>query len=400
MAGRVAPLHSGARKKRSGRAEPVTAIATANIAAPAAGPSKLLGLEIIRFLCAMTVLIWHYHHFAMIGDGSAMLRPHEPLDALLWPFYQFGLYGVQIFWCISGFIFYWKYADALAARRVEPKRFFWLRFSRLYPLHFVTLILVAALQPLYMAYAGQPFIFKDVSVTSFLLQLGLADQWTGPRTMSFNGPIWSVSAEIFVYVAFFLLVSSFGRSRWLILAAIGAGLASMWSEAYSTALICASYFFAGGAAAEWLASEHVRRRPRQAQALAVALIAACLAAMPLLDLAGSDNLMGTWLLAITPPLLFLAARDWPMLEQWQAPIQAAGNLTYSTYLIHFPMQLGVAIVVVGAEIALPLDKAWFLLAYLAASIVIGRITFVRFEAPMQAMIRAATLSPSRTRAEA
>ena len=400
MAGRVAPLHSGARKKSSGRTVYVTAIGTATISAPAAGTSKLLGLEIIRFACAMTVLIWHYHHFAMIGDSSALARPHQPLEYLLWPFYQFGKYGVQIFWCISGFIFYWKYADALAARRVEPRRFFWLRFSRLYPLHLVTLLIVAGLQPLYISLAGQPFIFKDVSVTSFLLHLGLADQWTGPRPMSFNGPIWSVSAEIFVYAAFFLLVSSFGKSRWLIGGAIGIGLASMWSEAYSTAVICASYFFAGGAAAELLASEKVRQHPVRAKAVAAAMIAACVVAAFFLDLAGSDNQMWTWVLVITPPLLFLAAQDWPALDRWQAPIQAAGNLTYSTYLIHFPMQLGVAIVALAAGITLPLAEAWFLLAYLTASIVIGRIVFVRFEAPMQDLIRTATLSTKGKRAAA
>ena len=89
---------------------------------------KLLGLEVIRFTCAMAVLVWHYHHFAMIGDGAAMTRPHAPLGTLLWPFYHFGLFGVQIFWCISGFIFYWKYADAIAERRIEPRTLFLAAF--------------------------------------------------------------------------------------------------------------------------------------------------------------------------------------------------------------------------------------------------------------------------------
>ena len=369
--------------------------------AKSGGASKLLGLELIRFTCAMMVLVWHYHHFAMVGDGSAMLRPHQPLEALLYPFYHFGLYGVQIFWAISGFIFYWKYADALAERRVEPKRFFWLRFSRLYPLHFMTLILVAALQPLYASLAGQPYVFGDNGVTRFILQLFLADQWAGSHAMSFNGPIWSVSAEVFVYVGFFMLVRAFGKSPWLIVGAVAAGLTSLWSGAISPALVCGAYFFAGGAAAQWLASERVRERPRQARAIALALIAACVALAPILDLGGEDgDPLATWLMAITPPILFLAAQEWRALDRWQAPIQAAGNLTYSTYLVHFPMQLILAIVAVAGGIALPVGEAWFLLAYLVAVIVIGRIVFLRFEAPMQAIIRAATLSPKGERAAA
>ena len=349
----------------------------------------------------MMVLVWHYHHFAMVGDGSAMLGPHKPLETLVYPFYHFGLYGVQIFWAISGFIFYWKYADALAERRVEPKRFFWLRFSRLYPLHFVTLLLVAALQPLYVSFAGQPYVYSDNGVTSFILQLFLADQWAGSHAMSFNGPIWSVSAEVFVYVAFFMLVRAFGKSPWLIAGAVAAGITSLWSGAISPALVCGAYFFAGGAAAQLLGSKRVREQPKQARAIALGLIAACVAAAPFLDLGGQDgDPLATWLMASTPPLLFLAAQDWRGLERWQAPIQAAGNLTYSTYLIHFPLQLIVAIVAVAGGIALPVGEAWFLLAYLAAVIVIGRIVFLRFEAPMQTMIRAATLAPSGTRAAA
>lgn len=367
----------------------------------AGSPSKLLGLELIRFTCAMAVLVWHYHHFALIGDGSAMLRPREPLEILLYPFYHFGLFGVQIFWAISGFIFYWKYADALAERRVEPKRFFWLRFSRLYPLHFVTLIIVAALQPLYASLAGQPYVFGDNGITRFFLQLFLADQWAGPSAMSFNGPIWSVSAEIFVYVGFFLLVRSFGKSPWLIAGAVAAGLLSLWSGAISPALICGAYFFAGGAAAQALGSSVARERPVPVRGVALALIMACIAAAPFLDLGASDDRrLATWLMIITPPILFLAARDWPLLDRWQSPIQAAGNMTYSTYLVHFPMQLAVAIVVVAAGITLPLSEAWFLLAYLAAVIVVGRVVFLRFEAPVQNLIRAATLSPKGARAAA
>ncbi len=378
----------------------MTTIATTQNASTS-GASKLLGLELVRFACAMMVLIWHYHHFAMVGDGSAMLRPHEPLEWLLYPFYHFGLFGVQVFWAISGFIFYWKYADALAERRVKPKRFFWLRFSRLYPLHFVTLIIVAALQPLYVSLAGQPYVFGDNNVSRFILQLFLADQWAGSHAMSFNGPIWSVSAEVFVYVGFFLLVRSFGKSPWLITGAVGAGLLSLWSGAISPALICGAYFFAGGAAAQVLGSNFVRERPMQARAMALALVIACVAAAPFLNLgAEDDDPLATWLMVITPPILFLAAQDWRALDRWQAPIQAAGNMTYSTYLVHFPMQLAVAIVVVASGITLPVGETWFLLAYLAAVIVAGRIVFLRFEAPMQATIRAATLTPKGERAAA
>ena len=358
--------------------------------------SKLLGLELVRFACALVVLIWHYHHFAMVGDASGMDGPHRPLAVLLWPFYDFGLFGVQLFWCISGFIFHWKYADALAARRLEPAKFAWLRFSRLYPLHIVTLLIVAALQPVYAALTGRSFVFAVNDAISFALHLLLADQWGGPRDMSFNGPIWSVSAEVMVYAAFFVLLRAFGRSPWLIAGAVLAGLASMWSTAISPAVICGAYFFAGGAAAQFLDGKHAAL----VRLVAVAMLVGGAAVAPFLNLGNPETpRLATWLLFTGPPLLLLAAHDWKCLDRFAGAIRAAGNLTYSTYLIHFPLQLGVAVMAVASGTTLPVGEPWFLLAYLAVTLWIGRWTFLHFEAPVQEWIRALAL-PSSTRTAA
>jgi peptidoglycan/LPS O-acetylase OafA/YrhL len=347
--------------------------------------SKLLGLEIVRFLCALTILVFHANHFTAIGDNVISLT-ELPLYSLLWPIYEFGKFGVQIFWCISGYIFYWKYADVLAARQIDGSRFFWLRFSRLYPLHFATLLIVAALQPIYMSLAGHAFLTTAPNLTDFVLHLGMADQWWGMRDISFNAPIWSVSAEIFVYVAFFMLLRSFGKSPWLVVGAILAALACFWFMIGSPALACAGYFFAGGAAAE--ASRLVGRKGSIDLRWGAALLVLALFALgTTLDLRDEQRILPTFLLAIVPPILLLAAQDWPILDRWEKSIQVAGNLTYSTYLLHFPMQLAFAIVVLFAGITLPVGEVWFLLAYLRVTLELGRIGFVRFELPAQNLIR-------------
>jgi peptidoglycan/LPS O-acetylase OafA/YrhL len=66
-----------------------------------------------------------------------------PLYGLLQPFYEAGEYWVWLFWCISGYIFFWKYRDAIHDRSTGGWIFFLLRLSRLYLLHLVTLALVA-----------------------------------------------------------------------------------------------------------------------------------------------------------------------------------------------------------------------------------------------------------------
>ena len=54
-------------------------------------------------------------------------------------------------------MFYWTYARSIFERRTRFNEFVSRRFSRLYPLHIVTL--VAALQFLYFHSHGQSFIY-------------------------------------------------------------------------------------------------------------------------------------------------------------------------------------------------------------------------------------------------
>src|SRR5687768_1842593 len=74
---------------------------------------KLLGLELLRFASALAVLFFHYRHFAQLAGTAPVARTEVPLYSLLWPLYEYGQFGVQIFWGISGYIFFWKYGAAI-----------------------------------------------------------------------------------------------------------------------------------------------------------------------------------------------------------------------------------------------------------------------------------------------
>ncbi len=107
------------------------------------------------------MLLWHYVHFAYVADKPVdLVRDRLPLYDLLQPFYEAGEYGVWVFWCISGFIFFWKYRDAIADRSMHGWTFLVYRLSRLYPLHFVTLLIVALLQPIYFRQHGYFFVYQ------------------------------------------------------------------------------------------------------------------------------------------------------------------------------------------------------------------------------------------------
>ena len=67
--------------------------------ANAAGEDKLLGVELLRFVCALAVLIFHYQHLAFVGlhPAASFVAARQPFYSVLRPFYQFGFYGVEVF---------------------------------------------------------------------------------------------------------------------------------------------------------------------------------------------------------------------------------------------------------------------------------------------------------------
>jgi peptidoglycan/LPS O-acetylase OafA/YrhL len=349
--------------------------------------NKLLGLEALRFLTAFAILVYHYRHFAFIADEPVDLVPHRlPLYGLLQPLHDSGAFGVWIFWCISGFIFFWKYRDPVAERSVGGWKFFVLRFSRLYPLHLVTLLIVALLQPVYFSLRGCFFVYQDNDLSHLLAQLFMASNWNIVYGESFNGPIWSISVEVLVYLVFFLVLLV-TRSWRLNVAVIAACLGVTYMLASSQVTSCLALFYVGGLAA--MARKSVAAAPFRPVIEAGAWVAALIIPLAVVSLAGDqlDRIDLPLFLTCTPILLFCLSREILVPAPLQKAIEAAGNMTYSSYLLHFPLQLVVVIgfAVMGWQI--PLYDAKFFAAYLAATLLLSYLAYRHFEAPAQNIIR-------------
>jgi peptidoglycan/LPS O-acetylase OafA/YrhL len=365
--------------------------------------NKLLGLELIRFVTAVAVLVWHYQHFFYVADQPVeFVREQQPLYRGLSLLYQHGYSGVQIFWCISGFIFFWKYRDTIAQRVVGPLKFFVLRYSRLYPLHFGTLLLVALLQGLYFAHQGYFFVYQSNDVHHFIAQLFLASDWLPQGAdHSFNGPIWSISVEVLVYLFFFVVLRYVGKSAWINLAVVLLCVAAKAAKVATPILDCLGLFYAGGLGA--IALHHFASRKYNLQAGAV-LAAALLVPLALgraLRLYGVDQQeLASYVFLVTyvPVLLYVAAQDLPLPPLLQRTVAAAGNMTYSSYLLHFPIQLTIALICVSTGQDIPRYSVVFFAAFMLTTLVASYCTYRFFEMPAQNRIR--TLFKERSRVPA
>ena len=141
---------------------------------------QLYLIELLRFLSAISVLIYHYQiyffQFNNFNDVYILENLESlPFNFILNLFYKFGDYGVHMFFCISGFIMSFVYLDKV--EDTNAKTFFISRFSRLYPLHFITLIAVLFVQQvsLYTTETYQLFHFNDLY--HFVLHLGFISAW-------------------------------------------------------------------------------------------------------------------------------------------------------------------------------------------------------------------------------
>ncbi len=348
---------------------------------------KLLGLEALRFIAAFAVLIWHYQHFSYVAGAPVdLVRNQLPFYGLLYPFYEAGEYGVWIFWCISGFIFFWKYRDPIFDRSVGGWKFFLFRLSRLYPLHLMTLMMVALMQPIYFHLHGFFFVYPNNDVQHFLPQLFMASDWGLERSNSFNGPIWSISVEVLVYAVFFLTLRFVTKSPLINMIVI-----AICVNVDAQICSCLAFFYAGGLAA--IARQAIARSPFRLSIETAAWGAA--AAVPLaIWILSLQSAIVAWmfLLAYTPILLLCFSGKIALSPPSQRLLEAAGNMTYSSYLLHFPVQIFIALGFSLLRRPIPFYDHLFFVSFVGATLLASYLTYRYFEAPAQTLIRSYLMS--------
>jgi peptidoglycan/LPS O-acetylase OafA/YrhL len=217
------------------------------------GPGHFHWIDALRGIAALSIVIFHYHHFYLADALDRSNLPDTtafPYAALLGPLYMpVGARAVELFWLISGFVF----AHVYLPRPVTLWQFSVARFARLYPLHGLLLLVVAALQWTSLSFVGHWQIYGNNDLRHFGLHAVMASNWsTLSHGLSFNGPFWSVSLEILVYALFFVALGLMRRAPRLgslMLTAMCWSMAEIGNLSlplvHQAVFACGSYFFLG-----------------------------------------------------------------------------------------------------------------------------------------------------------
>ena len=354
-------------------------------AAAASEDGKLIGIELLRFASAVAVLVFHFQHFAFVGTAQPSFIPSDqPFYPVLRLFYTYGFYGVQVFWCISGFIFFWKYAQVVSQRRLGGYKFFVLRFSRLYPLHFATLLFVAVMQGVYFAKNLAYYIYPTNDAGHFILQLFMASNWAPQAPESFNGPIWSISIEVLVYCVFFLSLRYISASAASVAAMVAVSALILFSKiSVHPVFTCVMFFYLGCLTA--IVYSRVKDAPPYRTAANIAALAAMAGVLGLQFIYAVKPVY--FLLIFSPALIFLCVSHMPATKPVSRVLVAAGNMTYSSYLLHVPIQLTAATLATYFNWRIPIYSPAFFLSFLAGTLLLSFYCFKYFEMPAQTYLR-------------
>ncbi len=355
---------------------------------------RLAGLEALRFFCAVAVVLWHYQAYFFQTQPT---RSDLPIYRLLWPFYESGVNAVPWFWVLSGFVLAMNYNERIKSGTTSCWRFFVLRFSRLYPLHIFSLILVIAMQFVFFLATGEHYRHYAEQTgqapywSSLLLQLFMASNWFS-SVFTFNGPIWSVSVEILIYALFFVLARfgiANGPTRSIIIAVVAIALHRYLTHsgrgAFAPLVNCLACFYLGvfiWQAGNSSIGETILNTPKWRNLLLVlAATTTCIVAY----------LRPTYAIVFVAPTVVIAALAFTARISANPAITAIaplGNLTYGTYLLHFPVALAflTAIEIFGIDRTAAYSPMMLIL-YLVTVTALAAVSFVYLEQPAQNLLR-------------
>lgn len=332
---------------------------------------KLAQIDGLRGIAAV-LLATSFHQFLLLGQIRS--GPFDNIPALNW-LHIYGWTMVDLFFVVSGFIFAHVYLrDGAMRKDVSFLEFAKARFARLYPLHLATLIIVAGLV-LWGSPLGTESKVNDL--WHFSLNLVMLQQSGLNSGMSFNSPSWSVSVEIFCYIAFYLAAAR--GDQFLSILALIAVLVGITIADHNNPT---AYYIGRGFVGFFVGYfiwryQKILLKLHWAIYLAIAVIA--------LNLRPEFISYGVFLSLSAWPALLLTVLNTDWLSH---PIfRWLGDRSYSIYLIHVPVYYAVNLFVFDGLAVPDGQHLPALLSSWTCILLIAHFSYVRFEAPARKAIR-------------
>ena len=339
----------------------------------------IYSVEILRFLTALSIVIFHYKVFFLPYNPLSLINFDDVKNEL--PFFYYlnllylkGSYGVLVFFAISGFVFAYVY---LQQKNITGKSFFIYRFARLYPLHILTLLLISILQFIsWNKFDTFLIVQENNDFYHLLLNILFISGWGFEKGYSFNAPIWSVSLELIIYFLFFILLVKLKKNYLIttILTLIFLTLLSKFKIGNIQILDCGRLFFSG----VLLYLIYININAKKFFFFIFFIIF-------LYSFIGNFKIF-----LFCPSLIAILLVFENLIIKFKLGnlFSTLGNTTYAIYLMHTPYQLFILLIFYTFNISTEIFiKLYFFIFYIVFLIFISWLTFLFFEKPINYFIR-------------
>ena len=147
------------------------------------GHDRLYELDLLRFLAAFAVLLFHYAFRGWVGGLTVV--PYTSITGVV----KYGFLGVSLFFLISGFVV------LMSAASGSMRRFVVSRVVRLYPAFWLCCTITFVVM---LAFAEQ----RAVSLREYAINMTMLNGFVGVRSV--DAVYWSLFVEIKFYFLIFL----------------------------------------------------------------------------------------------------------------------------------------------------------------------------------------------------
>jgi exopolysaccharide production protein ExoZ len=333
-------------------------------------PERFRNIQALRAVASALVLVMHACNLAASFGGDA------GLIAVMLLVRHVGHSGVDQFFVISGFIMVMvslRALDTEASPLRAAARFLWHRALRIYPLFWITLVVLLAIPAL----PGSPHAWLGIANPAKLLLLVVPDE---------HPVAWTLTFEIYFYgvVALIMLL---GRPLFAPAFVVAAGLFSLLlavkllfghlQGVYLLDPIALEFVIGAGVAALFLSG--VRAFSRTAIATGVALWIVASALLPEATLISNTRFL-TWGIPAGLVLYGFVTAEHArglVLPRW---LRRLGDSSYSLYMWHLPVLILLAVLWTAAGwFGSRAGGAAFVVVGMGASLVVARLSFVLIE---------------------
>jgi peptidoglycan/LPS O-acetylase OafA/YrhL len=193
-----------------------------NVSQPPTNADRMAAIDALRGIGALTVCALHARELMWIGLSAASARRASDLDPVwllnvaTYPA-SLGSLGVALFFVLSGYCIHRP--QARGPRTVDTTRYLLRRAWRIYPVLAASLVLTMLLDQATNALAPESLRTGD---SSWLTLVGNLLGLQGSFVMYFgsNGPLWSLSLEMQLYVVYLAMLPALRHlGAWPVLAA-------------------------------------------------------------------------------------------------------------------------------------------------------------------------------------